>query len=334
MLNGSKKHILVTGGAGFIGSHLVDRLLDDGWAVTVIDNFDPYYDPAQKRRNINSHIRHPCHRIEEVSVEDAEQLDKVAHSYKAIVHLAAKAGVRPSLDRPDEYHRVNVMGTQNMLEKAKEWGVPQFIFGSSSSVYGTNSNMPWTEEDSDLRPISPYASTKLSGEMLGHVYSYNYDLRFLSLRFFTVYGARQRPDLAIHKFARRMLDENPIPLYGDGSTFRDYTHVSDIVSGIMSAIEYAGMSYGIFNLGNGTPVTLDELVTGLERALGVEAKRNYRPIPPGDVPHTLASIKCAQEHLEYQPAVELDAGLKDFVAWLTQQPCVAKEQPSSSGIGD
>jgi UDP-glucuronate 4-epimerase len=314
--------VLVTGGAGFIGSHLVDRLLDAGCRVTVLDNFDPYYDPDQKHENIQGHRAHSGYQLVEGSVTNPEALAHCEDCYDSIVHLAAKAGVRPSLEHPQEYQQVNLLGTQRLLEKAREWGVPQFIFGSSSSVYGVNPEVPWEETQTSLQPISPYASSKLSAEMLGHVYSHTYDLQFLGLRFFTVYGARQRPDLAIHKFARRMIQGEVLPLYGDGTTYRDYTHVADIVSGIRAAMDYTREAHGIFNLGTGTPVTLDELVKGLERALGVEARREYLPQQPGDVPRTLASIEKAKTTLEYNPTVGLDEGLQDFAEWVTTSTVV------------
>ena len=317
---------LVTGGAGFIGSHLVDRLLGDGWTVTAIDNFDPYYSPRRKRQNIEVHRRHPDYRLIEASVTEPERLEEAAAAYDAIVHLAARAGVRPSLEDPAGYQRVNVLGTQHLLEKARQWGVERFVFGSSSSVYGVNEDVPWTEDDTDLQPISPYASTKLSAEMLGHVYSHTYDMRFVGLRFFTVYGPRQRPDLAIHKFARLMLSGEPLPIYGDGSTYRDYTHVRDIVDGIVAAIDYEGAMYNRFNLGNGTPVTLNELVDGLETALETEAERNHLPMQPGDVPVTLASIEKARAELGYQPKVTLEEGLNDFARWMRKTYKQEKER--------
>lgn len=310
---------LVTGGAGFIGSHLVDRLLEEGWRVTVVDNFDPYYSPRRKRSNVEAHRRHPAYRLVEASVTDPDRIETAADAYDVIIHLAAKAGVRSSLEDPALYQQVNVLGTQHLLEKARRWGVEQFIFGSSSSVYGVNPDVPWKEGTTDLRPISPYASTKLSGEMLGHVYSHTYAIRFVGLRFFTVYGARQRPDLAIHKFARRMLAGRPLPIYGDGSTYRDYTHIRDVVDGIMAAVGFEGAPYTLFNLGNGTPVTLNRLIEGLEGALQVKAKRNRLPMQPGDVPATLASIEKARNELGYQPTVTLEEGLRDFAAWIEQE---------------
>ncbi len=223
--------IVVTGGAGFIGSHLIDRLLSEGHSVINIDNFDSFYSEDVKRSNIKKHFDYENYRLHEIDIRDKSSLDKVISSdVEVIVHLAAKAGVRPSIKDPVLYQEVNVTGTQNLLEVAREKEIKQFVFASSSSVYGKNPNVPWKEEDAVLQPISPYASTKVSGELLGHVYSHLYDIRFLALRFFTVYGPRQRPDLAIHKFFKLMSEEKNITLFGDGSTRRDYTYIDDIIN--------------------------------------------------------------------------------------------------------
>jgi UDP-glucuronate 4-epimerase len=258
------KHALVTGGAGFIGSHLVDRLLDEGWAVTVVDNFDPFYDPKLKRSYVKRHFDYDAYRLVEADIRDRESLYKqLPDDYDVIVHLAAKAGVRPSIRDPIGYQEVNVTGTQNMLEFSKERGIKQFIFASSSSVYGVNPNVPWREDDHVLLPISPYASTKVSGELLGHVYSHLYGIRFIALRFFTVYGPRQRPDLAIHKFARRMLKDEPITIYGDGSSRRDYTYIDDVVTGVRRAMDYTATMYEVVNLGNNRTVSLMQMILKL-----------------------------------------------------------------------
>src|SRR5919108_4105804 len=237
---------LVTGAAGFIGSHLVDRLLRDGWEVTGVDNFDDFYAAGLKRTNVADHLSHPSYTLAEADIRDpAAILTRLTRRYDVIVHLAAKAGVRPSIANPILYQDVNVRGTQNLLELARGRQIPQFVFASSGSVYGVNPNVPWREDDHGLQPISPYASTKVSGELLGHVYSHLYGMRFIALRFFTVYGPRQRPDLAIHKFARLMLAGRPIPVYGDGTTSRDYTYVDDVVQGVRAAMEYAATSYEV-----------------------------------------------------------------------------------------
>ena len=311
------KSVLVTGGAGFIGSHLVDRLLREGWRVTVVDNFDPFYSPVVKRRNILDHLKHQSYTLIETNVCDYEGLCKqLSGDYDVIVHLAAKAGVRPSLQDPFGYYEVNVRGTQNLLELAKEWGVKQFVFASSSSVYGVNPNLPWREEDSVLRPISPYGVTKVAGELLGHMYSHVYGIRFVALRIFTAYGPRQRPDLAIHKFANLMLQEKPIPIYGDGSSVRDYTYIDDLVDGICRAMNYSGALYEVVNLGSGRPVRLLELVRALEEVLKVEARIEFLPPQAGDVPQTWADTAKAEKLLGWRPQTTLSEGLSIFANWL------------------
>jgi UDP-glucuronate 4-epimerase len=309
-------NILVTGGAGFIGSHVVDRLLAEGQTVTVVDNFDPFYDPQTKEANVAAHLRHPNCTLHRLDICDLASLRQtLAGDFDAIVHLAAKAGVRPSIEDPVAYQEVNVRGTQNMLELAREWKTPQFVFASSSSVYGVNPNVPWSEEDHVLKPISPYASTKLSGELLGHVYSHLYGIRFIGLRFFTVYGPRQRPDLAIHKFTQLVRGGTPIPFFGDGSTSRDYTFVTDTVDGILAAIAYRKTPYEVINLGNDATVTLAEMVAEIERAVGQKAKLDRQPDQPGDVPRTWANIEKARRLLGYSPRVPFQEGIKRFVEW-------------------
>jgi UDP-glucuronate 4-epimerase len=318
------RHALVTGAAGFIGSHLVDRLLSEGWRVTALDNFDPFYPPEVKRRNIAAHLARDGYRLVEADLRDWSALERrLEGGYDAIVHLAAKAGVRPSIADPVAYQQVNVGGTQNLLELARRWGVRQFVFASSSSVYGVNPETPWREDSAVLRPISPYAATKVAGELLGHVYSHLYGFRFLALRFFTVYGPRQRPDLAIHKFARAMLAGAPVPFYGDGSTSRDYTFIDDIIAGVRAALDYEGSSYEVINLGNNRTVSLAEMVRALEEALGVQAKLDRQPEQPGDVPHTWADIEKAARLLGYAPKTSFEEGLRRFAAWLREQPDVA-----------
>lgn len=324
-----RRSALVTGGAGFIGSHLVDRLLADGWAVTTVDNFDPFYSPDVKRANVVPHLQHPTFRLVEADVCDAAVLrEALPGGYDAVIHLAAKAGVRPSIEAPAAYQRVNVEGTQVLLELAREWGTRQFVFASSSSVYGVSPEVPWREEEPGLRPISPYAATKVAGELLGHVYAHLYGVRFIALRFFTVYGPRQRPDLAIHKFARRMLDGQPITLYGDGSTRRDYTFVDDVVEGIVAAIDYNGSPYEVINLGNSRTVRLSELVEAIEQALGVEAQIERLPPQPGDVPQTWADLAKAQRLLGYDPETTLGEGLAAFASWLRDRASGREEDPS------
>ncbi len=318
------RHALVTGAAGFIGSHLVDRLLGEGWRVTAVDNFDPFYAPAVKRRNIAAHLAQERYRLVEADIRDRGALERLlGGGYDVIVHLAAKAGVRPSIQDPIAYQEVNVRGTQNLLELARRWGVRQFVFASSSSVYGVNPDVPWREDTPVLLPISPYAATKVSGELLGHVYSHLYGIRFLALRFFTVYGPRQRPDLAIHKFARAMLGGRPVPFYGDGTASRDYTFIDDTIAGVRAAIDYDGSAYEVINLGNNRTISLSEMVRALEEILGVEAKLDRLPPQPGDVPRTWADIEKAARLLGYAPRTSFKEGLRAFIAWLRRQPEVA-----------
>lgn len=313
------KNIVVTGGAGFIGSHLIDRLLAEGHTVTNIDNFDPFYDESIKRENIKGHLGYDTYSLHEVDIRDKEALDKaISDDTDVIVHLAAKAGVRPSIADPITYQEVNVAGTQNMLEVAREKDIKQFVFASSSSVYGKNPNVPWKEDDAVLQPISPYASTKVSGELLGHVYSHLYDIRFLALRFFTVYGPRQRPDLAIHKFLKLMSEGKEITLYGDGSTRRDYTYIDDIIGGVMAAIEYNDSMYEVINLGNNQTVELLELVEAIGEASGITAKKTFGPEQPGDVKQTWADVSKAGNLLNYLPGFSIDKGLRSFVEWYNE----------------
>ena len=311
------RHVLVTGAAGFIGSHLVDRLLADGWRVTAVDNFDPFYPRALKEQNVADHLRQTGYRLFELDIRDlAAMRDRLRGNYNVIVHLAARAGVRPSILDPLGYQDVNVKGTQNLLELAREWKIPQFVFASSSSVYGVNPNVPWREDDHVLMPISPYASTKVSGELLGHVYSHLYDIRFVALRFFTVYGPRQRPDLAIHKFARQMLDGRTITVFGNGSTRRDYTYVADIISGIRNAMEYRRSPFEVVNLGNNRTVRLVEMIGEIEGALGVTAHIDWQPEQAGDVPQTWADIEKGRQFLRYEPRTRFSDGIAKFADWL------------------
>ena len=314
---------LITGGAGFIGSHVVDALLLEGWSVTVVDNFDPFYEEAVKLQNLAAHRNHPGFQLIRADIRDAGTLRaSVLKPPDVILHLAARAGVRPSILDAAGYVDVNVRGTQNMLELAREWGVGQFLFGSSSSVYGVNPNVPWSECDSVLSPISPYAATKVAGELLGHVYSHLYGIRFLAMRFFTVYGPRQRPDLAIHKFARLLQAGQPIPLFGNGETRRDYTFVGDIVAGIRAAIDYRGSQYEVINLGSEHPVSLAEVLRVLAETLSVEPKVAWMPAQPGDVPQTYADSRKAKSLLGFDPQTDFRSGVREFCRWLRDQPAV------------
>ena len=311
------RHALVTGAAGFIGSHLVDRLLADGWRVTAVDNFDPFYARSLKERNIAEHLRHTGYRLFEVDIRDLEAMrHRLGGNYAAIVHLAAQDGLRPSILDSLGYQEVNVKGTHNLLELAREWKVAQFVFASSASVYGLNANVPWNEEDHALKPISPYAVTKVSGELLGRVYSHLHGVRFVALRLSTVYGPRQRPDLAIHRFATRMLEGAPIPVFGDGSARRDYTFVDDIVGGIRAAMAYRRSAFEIVNLGNTRTVTVSEMIGVLEDALGVRAVVERQPEQPGDVPQTWVGVQKARELLRYEPRTPMATGVARFTDWL------------------
>jgi len=312
-------NILVTGAAGFIGSQLCERLLNDGNLVFGIDNFDSFYDRSIKEQNLLQNRSNPNFILFEGDITDSQFLENLFITNKididVIVHLAAKAGVRPSILDPIGYQKVNVEGTQNLLELAKKYSIKQFIFASSSSVYGVNENTPWSESDFVLKPISPYASTKLSGELLGHVYSHLYGIRFIGLRFFTVFGPRQRPDLAIHKFINLMMNDKSIPLFGDGSTRRDYTYVDDIVQGIVASINYTQSKYEIINLGNHQTISLLEMVHVLEVVLNKKAKIEWLPMQAGDVPITYASIEKASILLAYEPKTAFKLGVENLIAW-------------------
>jgi UDP-glucuronate 4-epimerase len=315
-----KKHVLITGGAGFIGSHLADRLLGEGLRVTVVDNFDPFYAASVKWDNVWHNLKNRNYRLIQTDICDLDTLrERLSDNYDVIVHLAAKAGVRPSIADPVGYQKVNVLGTQNVLELAKERNVRQFVFASSSSVYGVDPHVPWREDAQVLLPISPYAGTKVSGELLGHVYSHLYGIRFLALRFFTVFGPRQRPDLAIHKMARMMLAGEPVPVYGDGSSRRDYTYIDDIITGILAAINYQGSMYEVINLGGSRAIGLLEMVRAIETVAGVKAHLDFQPEQPGDVPQTYADVHKARVLLGCEPSTDFETGLARFMEWLDAQ---------------
>ena len=316
------RSILITGGAGFIGSHLVDRLLyEENWQVSVVDDFNDFYDPAIKRANVSVHEQNPNYHLFEADIRDRAALESVfgENKFGCIVHLAARAGVRPSLDQPQLYAETNINGTLNLLELARRCGTRQFVFGSSSSVYGINARVPFSEDDPIRKPISPYAATKAAGELLCHTYSHLYDMRCVCLRFFTVYGPRQRPDLAIHKFARLISEGNPIPVFGDGSTRRDYTFIDDIIAGVSAAIDYTSSDYEVINLGESRTVELRELISLLEKELRATAKIDRQPLQPGDVPQTYADITKARRLLGYNPQTQIEEGLRRFVEWFRTQ---------------
>jgi len=313
-----KRNILVTGGAGFIGSHLVDRLRAEGdWRVTVIDDLNDFYSPEIKRSNIAAHLGDPDFKFVERDIRVADELKVVfdEDNFDVIVHLAARAGVRPSLKEPKLYVETNINGTVNLLELAREFGVGQFVFGSSSSVYGINSKVPFSEDDKIFQPISPYAATKAAGELLCHTYSHLYDIRTVCLRFFTVYGARQRPDLAIHKFTKLITEGRPIQVFGDGSSRRDYTYIDDIIQGVRASIDYDGSMHEVFNLGESETTELSRLIDLIENAVGNKAIIDRQPIQPGDVPVTFADISKARRLLNYDPHTKIETGIPNFVAW-------------------
>ncbi|KAA5548319.1 GDP-mannose 4,6-dehydratase [Adhaeribacter rhizoryzae] len=315
------KNLLLTGGAGFIGSNLAEKLLETSkYRITCIDNFDTFYDRSIKENNLSNLIQNPNFKLVEASLLDFPELSQSLDTdFDVIVHLAAKAGVRPSIKDPVAYQTVNYVGTQNLLEFARSRGIKQFVFASSSSVYGINPNMPWSEADQGLKPISPYAASKVACELLGHTYSHLFGIRFIGLRFFTVYGPKQRPDLAIHKFAKMLINEEPITVYGDGSTRRDYTYVDDIVNGVISALDYNKSLYEIINLGNHQTIKLSDLIKELEVAFNKKAKLVYQEEQEGDVPATYADISKAQELLNYNPKTGIKDGLEAFAQWFNQQ---------------
>lgn len=319
-MNLQGKRILLTGGAGFIGSHLSEALLRQGAQLTIVDCLDTFYSPVWKRANLADIRAVGSFALAEVDICDYSSLRNVVENCKpeVLIHLAARAGVRPSIEQPRLYEQVNLAGTVNLLELSREFNIRRFVFGSSSSVYGATSRAPFTEEHVEGRPISPYAATKLSGELLCYTYAHLYNIAVVSLRFFTVYGARQRPDLAIHKFIALVEAGKAIPVFGDGSTGRDYTYVDDIVSGILASVEYelpSGVPYDVFNLGNSSPVTLNEMIAAIEHATGKTAKRDPKPLQPGDVPLTWADVSKAGRLLGYKPSTPLAKGLEKMVAW-------------------
>jgi UDP-glucuronate 4-epimerase len=316
------RNVLVTGGAGFIGSHLVARLLaEGGWRVSVVDDFNDFYDPELKRRNVAPHLGREGFRLHEADIRDRAALERVfaGERFDCIVHLAARAGVRPSLSEPVLYSETNIGGTLNLLELARARGTGQFVFGSSSSVYGENEKVPFAEDDPVAKPISPYAATKAAGELLCHTYSHLFGVRTVCLRFFTVYGARQRPDLAIHKFARLISKGEPIPVFGDGTTRRDYTYVDDIIAGVRAAMDYEGSPYEVFNLGESRTVSLSELIALIERELGRKAVIDRQPPQPGDVPQTFADVSKARRLLGYDPRTPIEEGIRRFVEWFREE---------------
>jgi UDP-glucuronate 4-epimerase len=314
--------ILVTGGAGFIGSHLVEKLLATGHEVSILDDFNDFYDPQIKRANVERVAGDiGIHRID---LRDSAAVRLLFHREKfdAIAHLAARAGVRPSIRQPQLYYDTNVNGTLHLLEAARLTGIERFIFASSSSVYGICKTVPFSEDLHLTQTISPYAATKVAGEFLCSTYSHLYQMRIVALRFFTVYGARQRPDLAIHQFTRKIHAGQAIDQFGDGTTRRDYTYIEDIIQGVMAAFEYQGPLFDLFNLGENETIQLQDLIAAIEKTLDKKAKINQLPEQPGDVPLTCADISKAKMLLNYNPTTPLSVGLPKFVDWFlqTQRP--------------
>ncbi|HEV2966295.1 MAG TPA: SDR family NAD(P)-dependent oxidoreductase [Chthoniobacterales bacterium] len=307
--------ILVTGGAGFIGSHLVERLLSDGHNVAILDDLNDFYDPKIKRANISDVAKEIT--VHDVDLRDADKVAKLFQKEKfgAIFHLAARAGVRPSIQQPQLYYDTNVAGTLHLLEGARASGVERFVFVSSSSVYGAAKKLPFSEDEHLTQTLSPYAATKIAGEFLCSTYSHLYKIRIVALRYFTVYGARQRPDLAIHQFTRKIHAGEPIDQFGDGTTRRDYTYIDDILQGTLAALKYDGPMFDVFNLGESDTIQLKDLVAAIEKALGKKAKINRLPEQPGDMPLTCADISKARKLLGYNPKTKFEDGLPRFVDW-------------------
>ncbi len=318
----NQKNILITGGAGFIGSHLVEHLLAEKiWRVSVVDDFNDFYAPALKRANVAAHSANENYQLFEANICDADALRKIfaENNFDTIVHLAARAGVRPSLSQPKLYAETNINGTLNLLDLAREFKVKQLVFGSSSSVYGNNEKVPFSEDDKIFHPISPYAATKAAGELICHTYSHLYDIRAVCLRFFTVYGARQRPDLAIRKFSQLISEGKPIQVFGDGTTRRDYTFIDDIIQGVRAAIDYDKSIFEVFNLGESQTVELKYLIELLEKNLDRKAIIERQPMQPGDVPQTFADISKARELLNYNPQTKIEAGIEKFTDWFKRE---------------
>jgi UDP-glucuronate 4-epimerase len=308
--------ILVTGGAGFIGSSVAEKLLERGDEVVCLDNFDDFYNPAIKRANIKGLLEHPKFKLVEGDIRDYPLVREVflMQDLDMVLHLAARAGVRPSIAQPLLYEEVNIKGTMNLLDCAHESKVKGFIFASSSSVYGENEKVPFSETDNVDYPISPYAATKKAGELICYTYHHLYNMNVTCLRFFTVYGPKQRPEMAIHKFTRMIDKGEPVPMFGDGTTKRDYTYIDDIVDGVLKSIDHNG-PYEIFNLGESQTIELRELIALIEKNLGKKAIIDQQPNQPGDVPITYADIDRAKKAIGYAPTTKVTLGVEKFVKW-------------------
>src|SRR5213082_624320 len=318
--------VLVTGGSGFIGSHLVEKLLAAGHEVAILDDFNDFYDPQIKRDNIAAVSKDTA--IHHVDLRDSAAVRNVFHREKfvTIVHVAARAGVRPSIQYPQLYYDTNVNGTLHLLDAARVTGVERFIFASSSSVYGISKTVPFSEDKQLTQTLSPYGATKIAGEFLCSTYAHRYQMRVVALRYFTVYGPRQRPDLAIHQFTRRIYAGQPIDQFGDGSTRRDYTYIDDIIQGTMVALDYDGALYDVFNLGENQTVQLKDLISAIENAVGKKAKINRLAEQPGDMPRTYADISKARKLLGYNPTTKLSEGLPKFVEWFLRTQRTARTE--------
>lgn len=317
------KKVLITGGAGFIGSSLADRLLAAGKTVIVIDNFSPYYDVRIKEENIRRNLNNPAYSCFRGDIEDSDFLKKVFSETKpdAVVHLAARAGVRPSLENPLAYIKTNVYGTANILEQMRAHGIKKLVFASSSSVYGSCMAELFSEDLRIDRPVSPYAATKAACEQMCYTWHTLFGFNVVCLRYFTVYGPRQRPDLAISKFARRIIKGEPVEMFGDGSSVRDYTYIDDIVAGTAAALGYDETGYEIVNLGGGEPVKLSRMISVIEKNIGQKAVIRRMPFQPGDVERTACDFRKAGRLLGYKPATSFEDGIKKFIAWLKQNSC-------------
>jgi UDP-glucuronate 4-epimerase len=314
------KRVLVTGAAGFIGSHLAERLLARGDAVIALDEFNDYYDPAIKRRNIAEARKNERYKLYKADICDEPRLREVFERERpeVVVHLAARAGVRPSIKSPNLYHRVNVIGSQHVLDACRDFRPSHLVFASSSSVYGGSTDVPFREDNPVSRPISPYAATKRMNELQAHVYSHIYGVNVTMLRFFTAYGPRQRPDMAIHQFTKRIVEGEPVPMFGDGSTQRDYTYIDDIIDGVICCVDKP-FRYDIFNLGEQHTTSLRDLIDLIAKCVGKPATIQQLPPQPGDVPITHADIGRARELLGYNPTFAMEEGIKRFVAWYLDQ---------------
>jgi len=316
MTNNNKNKILITGGAGFIGTNLTKTLLEQGNQVFCIDNLNDYYSPEIKKQNIEQFQDNPNYQFQKIDIKDLDNLEKLfsENSFDAVIHLAARAGVRASIENPSNYIQTNIQGTLNLLECLKEKPATKFIFASSSSVYGNIKEVPFREDMNITTPVSPYAATKLSTEAITYTYHHLYGIKMVGLRFFTVYGPHNRPDMAHYKFTKAILEGKPISKYGDGTTSRDYTYVDDISQGIISCLD-KDLDFEIFNLGNSTPISLNEMISTLEKVLNKKAIIEQKPIPVGDVMHTYADISKAKKLLNWEPKTPYEEGVKKMVKW-------------------